>query len=553
MTEPTGPTPPTRLDATGPPPTRLDATGPPATRLDVPHRTPEVNGASEFRRENLPPGLAARLTMRTELGAGTEASVWLCVDAAGNEFAVKLFRHPPHYGTDFGSAEYRDHFRPEYAVQVYERAVDHGVHYEIMEYCRHGTLDDLLGAHGGFGTNKFAVEILWQLATALHGMQRADTGRVLVHGDVKPKNILVRTAVPLDLVLTDFGLTVDLGDRSKLTNLGAGTIAYSAPGALQYLSPEADWWSLGLVMFRVLVGRGYFQRDDGSWIDDRTIERELNIRDVSLTALDDVALRTEHRDRWKLLLAGLLTRDPQVRWGMAQVAQWYEGASPAVHRSPVDTGPRASIPHALPGVGQFFQAGELGAAMARHPDAAARSLSGRGLQTLLAWLTDEVRTPLSLTDLKSHGGAWGPDELATYFIAQLAPDATPAYRGRPIATRAELCALALDESAVATVGELFDRDLLGCLAGPTRPDHKMIDADWRDIVEQTLMAAQCRQLPVPAAARAEIVRYALLVSAGDERIIEEFLAQVRDRLDGQELRLAGEVAWFTELRREAGI
>lgn len=551
-------TPPTRLDTARTPRTRLDAAPmlTPATRVD------EAGQDPEYRRENLPPGLAARLRMGREIGRGAEASVWLCTDADGNEHAVKLFRHPPRYTTDFGSDEYRAHFRPECAVQIVERDVDHGVHYEVMEYCRFGTLDGLLERNGGFGTHKRAVEILWQLARALHGMQRPEAGRTLVHGDVKPKNILVRAEIPLDLVLTDFGLTVDIGDRSKLTGRGEGTLAYMAPGAVQYLAPESDWWSVGMVMFQVLVGRGYFQREDGGWVDDRTIERELTIRDVSLAALDGVALRTADRERWRMLLAGLLTRDPELRWGMALVSEWHSGGSPPVHRSIEDrddTGAvsaathRASVPYPLPGAGQFFLAEELGLAMSRDPDAAARSLAGRGLQALLTWLTDEAKTGVGYTDLKTHGGTWGPDELATYFIAQLAPTTAPTYRRRPVGTRAELGALALDVAAADCVRDLFASNLLGALAGPTRPDHKMIDADWHDMVAQARTLARTRNIGVDERALTHIVRYGLVLATGDDAVADAYLTSVRDRLDAPDMALAGEATWFDRLRKESRI
>ncbi|WP_019931271.1 protein kinase domain-containing protein [Nocardia sp. BMG111209] len=552
MTEPNSAT--TRLDGprahapAGPPPTRIDAPGVAA---------PEA----EFRRENLPPGLAARLSMGVELGRGAEASVYRCRDAEGNEFAVKLFRNAPRYATDFGSAEYREHFRPEYAVQVTERGVDHEVHYEVMEYCRFGTLDALLHRNGGFGDHAAAVEVLWQVATALHGMQRAGNARVLVHGDVKPSNILVRAERPLDLVLSDFGLSVDLGDRSKLTNFGAVTAAYCAPGATQYVTPEADWWSVGMVMFHVLAGRAYFQRDDedGGFIDERTVEHELTVRDVSLAALDSVELAGADRERWKLLLAGLLTRDPRRRWGMAEVSAWHDGGSPPVHRATADEAAgadvpphrhRASIPHPLPGVGQFFRADELGAAMAAHPEAAARALAGRGLQQLLSWLTHEAEFEAAFTDLRSYGAEWGPDELASYFVAQLAPDAPVGYRGRPVGTHAELRMLALDAAAADDARELFRTNLLGCLAGPDRTEHKLVDANWHDIESQARAMADARAIVLDDAARAHIIRFALLLAASDDAFVDDYLRTVRRDVAAAVAAHADEIEWFATLRRD---
>lgn len=71
----------------------------------------------------------------------------------------------------------------------------------------------------------------------------------MLHGDVKPENVLVRRASnPFDLVYTDFGLSVQLLNRSRVSANGRGTPAYSAPGALHRTSLQADWWSLGMIV-----------------------------------------------------------------------------------------------------------------------------------------------------------------------------------------------------------------------------------------------------------------------------------------------------------------
>lgn len=576
-------------DPVAAPATRIDSasTGPssgaPATRLDGGTTT------TPFLRENLPPDLAARYTMGRELGRGGEATVWLCTDAEGSEVAIKLFQHPPTYRTDFGSAEYRARFQRDYAVQVFERGEDHGVFYEVMEYCGLGTLEDHLKRLGGTVSHSDAITILWQIASALHGMQGPGTDLRLVHGDINPKNILVRTGAPLDLVLTDFGLSVDLGGRSRLSNTGKGTLAYSAPGAMRHYTQADDWWSVGMTMYQVLLGRNYFQHSDSRWIADDRIENELTVRDVALGEIDEVPLTGEQRQQWKLLLAGLLTRDRDYRWSIGEIEKWCRGESPQVHRlidvSQVPaaeigaaggrSGSRAVTPFALAGVGTFYGARELGEAMAADPRAAARAVSGRGRQVLVDWLTEEVQTGSGYPELRSYGDLWGPDETAVYFVAQLASEAGLTYQEHPITTPADLRRLAQSDAAADVVGRLFESHLLAGIDGdaPERSDYRMIDANWHDIVEQAIEAAnraldlaksdlQRRRVPfrertpvdefrggVSLVQQGHIIATALLIAASDDAVADRYVESVKTRIAGSVVAHQS-TGWFATLRRD---
>jgi non-specific serine/threonine protein kinase len=91
----------------------------------------------------------------------------------------------------------------------------------------------------------------------------------LVHGDVKPGNILVEHGASKDepdhIYLTGFGITKHPASRGGLTNPGQfmGTINYIAPEQIQGrpVDGRADIYSLGCVLYECLTGRVPFIKD----------------------------------------------------------------------------------------------------------------------------------------------------------------------------------------------------------------------------------------------------------------------------------------------------
>lgn len=523
------------------PPTTIERPGP-----DAPNSTAAPGDPND---RELPADLAARFTRTGFLGAGQEASVLKCVDHAGTTVAIKLYWRPPTYTLAFDDPRYATNFAAHNTVRFLERGIANSVHYEVMEYCP-GTLEFLIVGQAGV---QLATTVLEQVSSALAGFQGTG-GERLVHSDLKPSNILLRGRSPIDLVLADFGLTADLGPLSRVSNMGQGTIAYNAPELLRFKTPAADWWSLGMVMYQVLVGRSYFQRDDLSWIDDYTIQSTLLAGDVSLTALDTGTALGTHTERWKHLLAGLLTRDTQHRWGAVEVRAWLAGENPPIFRSVTDTPDtaprrgRAASSFPIPGVGEFYDAAELGAAMAAHPGNAARALTGPGRRRLITWLTTDVGTGDTYPELTTHGEKWGPDELVTYFIARLAPEATLRYRDTSVHTPADLRALAgRPDGSVRK--SLYQHELLSCLNTiPARDGFKMVDSNWHDLVASANEIARQHSVPLDNDSRDQIMARGLLLAASDETLVNAYAAQVQAQLNTPSAVTAREIGWFATLR-----
>ena len=108
---------------------------------------------------------------------------------------------------------------------------------------------------------KDALDIAIQTA---QGLQAAHE-RGIVHRDIKPANLMVAGSGSKQLVtIMDFGLA-QLADRSKLTKSGTtlGTPIYMSPEQAQGEESDqrTDIWSLGVVLYEMVVGRAAFRGD----------------------------------------------------------------------------------------------------------------------------------------------------------------------------------------------------------------------------------------------------------------------------------------------------
>lgn len=141
----------------------------------------------------------------------------------------------------------------------HERVIRHTDWYEdgpgrkmlVMEYCREGSLADMISASAGPFSHSAATLVLQQIA---EGLAYLHDNRV-THRDLKPANVLVRQTNPLSLALADFGLAslMKKGDSSSIRG-GYGTMFYSAPELLdnQRYTNTVDVWAMGVIGVEML-------------------------------------------------------------------------------------------------------------------------------------------------------------------------------------------------------------------------------------------------------------------------------------------------------------
>lgn len=540
-------------------PTRLDGTRPPG-----PSR-PSAAAAAVYHTHVLPPRLVPHFEVLGRAGeAGAEGVVYKCRDLSGYVrpdsmgalFAIKVYTREPTFTIDFGTPEYRERFDNAYAVQVFERGSDDGNCYDIMEFCEAGTILDILADLPGsrMRSHAEATTYLREFAEDLRGIQLPESDLPLVHGDIKPENVLVRSMMPLDLILSDFGLSVALRDRSKLSNTGKGSYLYMAPGAEDYFTLASDWWGVGMLVYRILVGRDYFSDAEGRPFTEKRVRNELATKSISLDAVLQLNYLSElERNRWVLVLTGLLTRDPDERWGYRQVRDWLKGKSPDVGSlaptaggsSPsADPRTRATVPFALPMSPDFWTLDELRTWMAANPEQIARGMTGRKPKQLIAWVRAEFDNPPTFS--RFDAGWSDRDVKAAYLVSQINPDAAILFAGYPLNGRRDLIALseaaANNSAAMSALRSLYDSDLVSAIESDTRPGFARIDADWRGYVDAATHQAQQHGVALEPENLAQIMRSALAIASDESG---KYVGQIRDRI--RQSTPQRNIGWFDRL------
>jgi serine/threonine protein kinase len=136
-------------------------------------------------------------------------------------------------------------------VAVYDVGEEDGLPYIVMEYVEGETVADLIARTGPMQPKR-AVELLLQVCAGLEHAHAAG----LVHRDIKPQNLLIRSDGVVKIA--DFGIA-RMVKGTQLTEAGTvlGTAAYLAPeqAAGEPVTAAADIYSLGAVAYELLSGR----------------------------------------------------------------------------------------------------------------------------------------------------------------------------------------------------------------------------------------------------------------------------------------------------------
>jgi polo-like kinase 1 len=126
--------------------------------------------------------------------------------------------------------------------------------YMVLEKCTQRTLHELMRMRKRLSEREAARIVL----PLVHAVRHLHERRV-IHRDIKLSNLFVHESA---IKLADFGLAVRLADDSERRTTLCGTPNYIAPEVLQRggggHSYPVDVWSIGVVLYALLVGRPPF-------------------------------------------------------------------------------------------------------------------------------------------------------------------------------------------------------------------------------------------------------------------------------------------------------
>ncbi len=207
-----------------------------------------------------------RYQLQGLIGRGIMATIYRGWDIRMNRVvAIKVLREVYNTSRKFVKrfqleAKAASALRHPNIVQVYDYGQTGGNYYIVMELVEGTDLRHYLHPRGVLDVGQ-AVAIAHDVALGLGAAHR----RGIVHRDVKPQNILV--GHDGSIKLTDFGIASVYKDinaeRLTTTGMTLGTVQYYAPEQAQgeIVSPAADVYALGIVMYEMLTGRVPFDGD----------------------------------------------------------------------------------------------------------------------------------------------------------------------------------------------------------------------------------------------------------------------------------------------------
>jgi len=220
---------------------------------------PLEKATASVRKTSL--GYFGKYKVLNKIGAGTFATVYKAEHQELGRFAAIKVLHPR-----LDSIARQRFYREAKAIAVmnhpnivtiYDVGEEFSNPYIAMEYVEGQTLADRFPS---ITSIRQKVQIAIQIAD---GLQHAhDQG--IIHRDIKPDNILLTRNDHVKLA--DFGLARSVLETVALTQPSTvmGTPMYMSPEQIQSLplTPSTDIYSLGVVLYEMLVGTPPFNHDD---------------------------------------------------------------------------------------------------------------------------------------------------------------------------------------------------------------------------------------------------------------------------------------------------
>jgi len=289
--------------------------------------------------------LNKRYQLEERLGSGGMAVVYKARDLMlERTVAIKILRKDYSHDPAF-----RERFRQEAKaaanlshpniVTVHDFGVDQGRIFIVMEFVPGATLKELIEKRGRYSL-KSGISLMIQACAGVGYAHRAG----LVHCDVKPQNMLVTP--DRRLKVTDFGIARALASiqPEERTQVVWGSPQYFSPeqASGKSPSPASDVYSLGVVLYEVLLGKLPFSAESGN---------ELARMHREETPRAPKEIRPTISENLNRIILKVLSKEPAARYRTADqlgrvLITFSKQAQPAPAPVPdsVRTGPAQSEP-----------------------------------------------------------------------------------------------------------------------------------------------------------------------------------------------------------------
>lgn len=267
--------------------------------------------------EYLIKGLNYRVIKLISDGTG-EAQIFL-VENKGKQYVLKLYyvgiEPPPNH-------QILEIIRQTPRSGLLVDIIDHGQwdnprvsgelrHYEVMTYCKGGSLDKI----NLKGDERRLCEIAKQAAAAIDFCHKHG----FIHRDIKPGNFFFADENQNQVLLGDFGISVRCDqngvartDQARTRIYAAPEMYYTVPGENRVeIDTKSDFYSLGMVLLCLWMGEKEFK------------EREFELMKRKRTG--DLPFPADLSGRTLQLIKALTAPQPEKRCGFTEIVRWARG------------------------------------------------------------------------------------------------------------------------------------------------------------------------------------------------------------------------------------
>ena len=213
--------------------------------------------------------------------------------------AKEIIKNKSSYDRIKNEIDIYEYLKHDNIVNQKEHFIYNDTQYLIFEFCENRDLSHLIDKRKKLKEIEVQYYITQLIQALIHLHDRN-----IVHRDLKLGNIFLTGK--MELKLGDFGLAKKLSFRDEKISEMVGTPAYMAPEILENMgySLEVDIWSLGVIMYYLIIGKLPFNKPN-----------QEDIKRVSYTFPKKAIISRAA----KSLIEQILVKDPKERPSLKQI------------------------------------------------------------------------------------------------------------------------------------------------------------------------------------------------------------------------------------------